>query len=186
MGRGLIGKVASSASISLPQVRDDQDTLSYWRHIHETLTGSRSEQYSGSTFGALHLRGAVSYSHRVLSMTPDDEILRLRKENAHLRALLERSFPDQNPNPARGRSLGEPYESCSQNSAQTAGQGDARLNWEGTEHELTKEQVVRYSRQIILPSFGAQGLSPNSVHMETYNSLCGCAMSRAFGRGIMV
>jgi hypothetical protein len=29
--------------------------------------------------------------------------------------------------------------------------------WEGVDHTLTKEQIERYSRQILLPSFGVKG-----------------------------
>lgn len=92
-------------------------------------------------------------------MTSDDEVLRLRKENAHLRALLERSSPDHTSIPAGVSGSSKPYESCSRTSTQTVGQDDTRVSWEGIEHQLTKEQVVRYSRQVILPSFGARGLS---------------------------
>ena len=92
-------------------------------------------------------------------MTSSDEVKRLREENAHLRALLERSPPDRRPVGAGISPPGESHGSCARTSPQTAGQGAADLHWEGTEHQLTKDQVVRYSRQVILPSFGAQGTS---------------------------
>ena len=58
--------------------------------------------------------------------------------------------------------MSESQKSIAESPAQPASQKDNHLGWEGTEHQLTKEQVVRYSRQIILPSFGARGLPQTS------------------------
>ena len=92
------------------------------------------------------------------SMTSDDEVHRLREENAHLRALLEQSSSPDHCITVAGVGVSTSEMSFAGSPAQPASQDDAHLGWEGTEHQLTKEQVVRYSRQIILPSFGAQGL----------------------------
>ncbi len=95
-------------------------------------------------------------------MNVEDELVRLRQEVAHLRALSEQS--------ASGRNA-TLYDNCDQHGHQTCPVSTghqarvdrpitAQLGWVGNGHELTKEQIGRYSRQIILPSFGAQG-----VHM---------------------
>lgn len=92
----------------------------------------------------------------------EDELVRLRQENAHLRALLERSGSGRNTTSANdGDQHG--HQTCpasTEHQARVDHSSSARLGWEGNGHELTKEQIGRYSRQIILPSFGAQG-----VHM---------------------
>ena len=94
----------------------------------------------------------------VPSMTSDDEVARLREENAHLRTLLERSSPDHRPVVAIGSDTDQ--RSSVVATGEVVSQGDVSLQWDGHGHRLTKEQVARYSRQIILPSFGVQGNLP--------------------------
>ena len=96
------------------------------------------------------------------NINTEDELVRLRQENAHLRALLERSGSRRNTTSCNdGDQHG--HQTCpasAEHQARAERSSSARLGWEGNGHELTKEQIGRYSRQIILPSFGAQG-----VHM---------------------
>ena len=96
------------------------------------------------------------------NMNTEDELVRLRQENAHLRALLERSGSGRNTMSSNDSDQ-HGHHTCPASAEHQAGverSSSAQLGWEGNGHELTKEQIGRYSRQIILPSFGAQG-----VHM---------------------
>jgi hypothetical protein len=73
----------------------------------------------------------------------DDELSRLRAENAALRAELAGLRGDIGPAPEPTSPNGTPMTSAPE--------------WDGLGHGLTKDQVGRYSRQIVLPSFGAEG-----------------------------
>ncbi len=96
-------------------------------------------------------------------MTEGGELQRLREENAHLRALLEQSTSNHKSASHGVVDAKESHKSSACERAMNDGDGTQPLGWEGNGHKLTKEQVARYSRQIILPSFGAQGLS-STIH----------------------
>ena len=76
-----------------------------------------------------------------------DRMDELQKENARLKAYIRRleaqngGAPQQQP--------GRPH-----SPAVVAPSG---REWDGAGHGLSADQVGRYSRQIILPSFGVQG-----------------------------
>lgn len=71
------------------------------------------------------------------------EVERLRAENEHLRAQLAAVCP------ANGQqSSAEPAEACL---------ARPPAFWDGLQHGLSKEEVGRYSRQLILHSFGVHG-----------------------------
>ena len=42
--------------------------------------------------------------------------------------------------------------------AESSLNGTANFSWDKNGHNLTKYQICRYSRQIIMPSFGPQGM----------------------------
>lgn len=56
-----------------------------------------------------------------------------------------------------------------------------RLRWEGSNHSMTKEQLERYSRQILLHSFGPQGgsipLSLSILYILLRILFCACVLS---------
>ena len=92
-------------------------------------------------------------------MQSDIEIL--KAENDHLRKLLGLSN-----NVTTSRPLKKAY------AAQSSHQGHrskdhaafdtcpaTKHTWEATSHDLSKDQIPRYSRQLILPSFGPAGES---------------------------
>eukprot|EP00887_Chlorella_sp_A99_P001231 scaffold14.g1231.t1 len=77
----------------------------------------------------------------------EEELQRLREENARLREELRRLGQGRPEEHAAGAPPAPP-----------AADGAApRPAWDGTQHGLTKEQIARYSRQIILQSFGVHG-----------------------------
>lgn len=71
----------------------------------------------------------------------EDELARLRHENAQLRAALARAQASQPSTSIETRSSHE---------------------WDEFGHGLRAEEISRYSRQIILPSFGVMGASIES------------------------
>ena len=71
----------------------------------------------------------------------EDELARLRHENAQLRAALARAQASQPSTSIETRSSHE---------------------WDEFGHGLRAEEISRYSRQIILPSFGVMGASIKS------------------------
>lgn len=82
------------------------------------------------------------------------ELERLQLENAELRVELERlraSVGAQQP-PAPQQAAAAAAGAPAAN-----GGGAARPSWDGEQHGLDKGQIARYSRQIILHSFGVQG-----------------------------
>lgn len=77
-------------------------------------------------------------------MSAEDELSRLRAQNSQLQRELDRltgSGPLQQSAPDAA------------NGAAAA----ATPSWDGLQHGLNKEQIARYSRQIVLHSFGVQG-----------------------------
>lgn len=86
-----------------------------------------------------------------------EELDRVKAENDHLRKLLDinktrnhkKSISKIQDNVAAQASpnSGEARITCSRNS----------YSWEPGSHDLNKDQIARYSRQLILPSFGAAG-----------------------------
>jgi adenylyltransferase and sulfurtransferase len=80
----------------------------------------------------------------------EDQLQQLQLENARLRAYIHSLAP-----PING-SIPHSTEGAPTNGSSYA---DARRLWDAAEHGLTREQVGRYSRQIILPSFGVHAQS---------------------------
>lgn len=74
----------------------------------------------------------------------DDELEHLRAENEALKVEVQRLRQ------AQSSSVPEPR---SQNDLDTP----STHSWDGLGHGLSRDDIARYSRQIILPSFGAQG-----------------------------
>lgn len=76
------------------------------------------------------------------------EVERLQAEVASLRAQLQAVQAAQGP-------AGQP---ATQGAHEGAGGGSAGVScWQGEPHGLTKAQVERYCRQLILPAFGVGG-----------------------------
>ena len=78
------------------------------------------------------------------------EIDRLREENARLKAYIN----SITTSPCI-------LENGSSSDLPTTTTASLENLWDGVGHGLSKEQVARYSRQIILPSFGVQGTQCN-------------------------
>ena len=76
-----------------------------------------------------------------------EELEQLRAENARLKAYIN--------------DLNASGDQCTTNGTSDAEEPPkfptAAGPWDGFGHGLSKEEVARYSRQIILPSFGVQG-----------------------------
>ena len=80
--------------------------------------------------------------------------LRLQEEVKQLRQKLSKLTAAENGVAASAQSHNGQHSSSSPNS-----DGPAHPAWEGVQHSLSKGQVERYSRQILLHSFGVQGIS---------------------------
>ena len=96
-----------------------------------------------------------------------EELERLRAENAHLRSLLRSRGDLQGSGNVADRTTRTtsqyPTARCD---ASTADAGASPPGWEPGPHDHTREQIARYSRQLILPSFGVQGAfccTPHSI-----------------------
>ena len=88
--------------------------------------------------------------------TPDAELQQLRAENAQLRAEVERLRAAAAGQPAQQ----QPEQQQANGGAAADGAACASPDppsWDGMQHGLDQGQIARYSRQIILPSFGVQG-----------------------------
>jgi hypothetical protein len=87
-----------------------------------------------------------------------EELERLRAENAHLRALLSRQAEQLNTGqPAAADSiLCGLADTAPGRGEQPCGRAGA-IGWEAGPHDLSAKQIERYSRQLILPSFGVAG-----------------------------
>lgn len=83
-------------------------------------------------------------------MSGSEELQRLRVENEALRAELDALKRSQQPPAAQA-----PAAAPAANGGGAA--CPAFASWDGMHHGLDKEQISRYSRQIILHSFGVQG-----------------------------
>ena len=83
-------------------------------------------------------------------MSGSEELQRLRAENEALKAELDALKRSQQPPAAQA-----PAAAPAANGGGAA--GTAFAAWDGMHHGLDKEQISRYSRQIILHSFGVQG-----------------------------
>lgn len=86
----------------------------------------------------------------------EEELQRLKAENAQLKAELDQlratsgggqPAQEQPPAAANGASAAD---GCS------PANGHATPSWDGLQHGLSKDQIARYSRQIVLHSFGVQ------------------------------
>ena len=91
-----------------------------------------------------------------------EELERLRAENAHLRSLL-RSRGGQQDNHAE-RATGSSSGTNDECGASPSANQSSPLGWECGAHDLTREQITRYSRQLILPAFGVAGAQFNTGH----------------------
>ncbi len=89
--------------------------------------------------------------------SPTGELAQLRAQNARLQAEVERLKAAA----AAGEQRGAPGASTSAN-----GTAASLPSWDGLHHGLTKEQIGRYSRQIVLHSFGVQGAM--KTHAQTH------------------
>lgn len=83
-------------------------------------------------------------------MSSEEELERLRAENAALRAELEVLRCSQQPPAAQAPA-------AANGSGGGAACPAAFAPWDGLQHGLDKDQIARYSRQIILHRFGVQG-----------------------------
>lgn len=81
------------------------------------------------------------------------DVLALQQEVKTLRARLAELEQS-------GRKTPSDSESGQGNPAQkeAGSRGAGPVGWQGVGHSLSKEQVERYSRQLILPSFGVAGV----------------------------
>lgn len=87
---------------------------------------------------------------RACPMSTSEELERLRAENEALKAELEALKRSQQPPAAQA-----PAAAPAANGGGAA--CPAFAPWDGMQHGLDKQQISRYSRQIILHSFGVQG-----------------------------
>lgn len=92
-------------------------------------------------------------------MSKEDELLRLRTENDYLRSLLMRHNGHIDASPA---AVSVVTDACAprrdEQQAESSLNGIGRFSWDKNGHILNKDQIARYSRQIIMPSFGTQGM----------------------------
>ena len=92
-------------------------------------------------------------------MSREDELLRLRTEIDYLRSLLLRHNEHTDASPA---AVSVVTDACAprrvEQQADSSLNGTGRFSWDKNGHNLNKDQIARYSRQIIMPSFGAQGM----------------------------
>lgn len=93
----------------------------------------------------------------------EQEVERLRAENAQLQAELDAlrasqagSLPQTTP-PAAAATQEDPPAAAANGAACCPPAAPAASDWDGLQHGLDKDQIARYSRQIILHSFGVQG-----------------------------
>ncbi len=96
---------------------------------------------SGSVYIHIHLAMGHSNEDRVLQLEQENE--KLRGELERLR-LSQRSAVTVPAVVADSKARGPPTSSSS-------------ASWDGAAHSLTKHQVERYSRQVLLGSFGPHG-----------------------------
>jgi hypothetical protein len=94
--------------------------------------GEPARQFFASSIAADHMAAQVS------------ELDRLREENANLRAHLDQLRVSAASNGTHEAAA----EACP---------ARPHATWDGTQHGLTKEQIGRYSRQLILHNFGVHG-----------------------------
>ena len=80
-----------------------------------------------------------------------EELQRLRQQNAHLQAELDRLKLA-----AAGLGHQEAPQPPLPPAAATAAAAGLPA-WDGLQHGLSRDQIARYSRQIVLHSFGVQG-----------------------------
>lgn len=92
----------------------------------------------------------------------EQEVERLRAENAQLQAELDAlrasqagSLPQTTP-PAAAATQEDPPAAAANGAACCPPAAPAASDWDGLQHGLDKDQIARYSRQIILHSFGVQ------------------------------
>ena len=90
--------------------------------------------------------------HSAASM--QQELERLRAENAHLRELLSTT---QLQEPAEGADNRAAPGALPDQPGQACSSRGPVIGWEAGGHDLSAEQISRYSRQLILPSFGVAG-----------------------------
>jgi len=90
----------------------------------------------------------------------------LVEENARLKAELKElrlKIAELAANPVHSPTAGTEAAT-----SQGPGSERAQIPWEGVGHTLTKAQLERYSRQILLPSFGVKGTSFAELRLETF------------------
>lgn len=85
----------------------------------------------------------------------EEELRRLRARNAELEAELNNLRAAAKASEHQAAQEQQPPDAA----ANGASQGDfpPAASWDGLQHGLDKDQIARYSRQIILHSFGVQG-----------------------------
>lgn len=93
----------------------------------------------------------------------ESEIYRLKAENDHLRKLL--GVVDSQPDAVSltqtdGTKSAVPTSGLD-NPAACSTCPPRKHTWEASSHDLSREQVLRYSRQLILPAFGPAGKLPS-------------------------
>lgn len=114
--------------------------------------GSRPEHFHSNAASLLIVlrRHQDSCGSQLASTCAMTELEQLRAENARLQAEIKRL----NRGNGSGGEAGPP----SANAAASAAAPSAR-EWDGEGHGLSRDQVARYSRQILLHSFGVHGES---------------------------
>lgn len=99
-----------------------------------------------------------------MSSSVEEELQRLRAEKAELQAEVQRlkaaaarGEPQAAQEQAPPATAAATAPAAPANCSCTAVNGDLPA-WDGLQHGLSKDQIARYSRQIILHSFGVQGV----------------------------
>ena len=85
-----------------------------------------------------------------------EELECLRAENAHLRELLRRHEGQVSNDESSGDLPCGLADTAPQRVEQPRSRSGASA-WEAGPHDLSAQQIARYSRQLILPSFGVAG-----------------------------
>jgi hypothetical protein len=85
----------------------------------------------------------------------EDELRRLRQHNAELQREVERLKADAAAKQVQGP--GQPPAVIAGGATANGCSSDSLPAWDGLKHGLNKVQIARYSRQIVLHSFGVQG-----------------------------